>query len=136
MIKAYGNFVHCALSHRIDSIELVGDIVIRQGESLSLKAANNGTAIVVGKSQLRVDNGGRLSLVGLKLSDSIGSPAVHVEGELIATNCTFFSCRTRTNFVARYTKPALACSRPILPADLPCRCRATLPIVYRAMIGH
>ena len=111
MIKAYGNFVHCALSHRIDSIELVGDIVIRQGESLSLKAANNGTAIVVGKSQLRVDNGGRLSLVGLKLSDSIGSPAVHVEGELIATNCTFFSCRTRTNFVARYAKPALACSR-------------------------
>jgi hypothetical protein len=61
-----------------DVIELMGDLVVREGSSLRVVgvAGNPATRIVVGARQLRVDLGGKLELERVSVAHSDGGSKV------------------------------------------------------------
>lgn len=102
-----------------DPIELLGDIVIRAGESLMLKSvdAAQPATLVLGPSQLRVAVGGKLELEGVTLLGSTGGSAVRSEGETTIRGCSFERCVAGTNGVLRFTEanvPKGSADRPPL----------------------
>ena len=90
------------------SITLLGDIVVRQGESLTLGVASaslEGTltgTLVVNGAQIRVESGGELELVGLEVTMSFGGSAICNKGRLVVLNSTFSRCSASTNSVQRH----------------------------------
>jgi hypothetical protein len=89
-----------------DPIKLLGDIVVKAGESLTLKSfdATQSATLLLGPSQLRVALGGQLELEGLTLLGSRGGSAVRSEGEVTIRNCRFESCVAATNAILRYAE--------------------------------
>ena len=86
-----------------EPIELVGDISVRPGQFLSLRAAQGMAAqLQVGKRQIRVAKGGKLELVGITVSNSVGGSAIFNEGRLEVTNTTFVGCAATSNVVTRF----------------------------------
>jgi hypothetical protein len=89
----------------IEAVELTGDVVVREGISLTIEASH--TLLVVGPSRLQVEAGGRLELVRLSVVDSIGPAIVTLGGEVRAVNCTFERCVGNTNMVVRSAEASL-----------------------------
>ena len=86
-----------------EPIELVGDIYVRSGQVLSLRAVEGASAqLILGKKQIRVAKGGRLELVGITVRDSVGGSAIYNEGRLELTNTSFTGCNATSNAVVRY----------------------------------
>jgi hypothetical protein len=87
----------------IEAIELIGDIVVGEGESFTLQASENAdAALILGKFQVRVATGGKLDIVRVKLSNATAGPALHIDGEVTAINSSFVDCMAGTNRVSRY----------------------------------
>jgi hypothetical protein len=100
-VRANAQTATVRLPSRIERIELVGDLVVRTGTFLRLEAETTAT-LVVGSRQLRVEQGGQLELVGITITDSVGSTALLSEGDVKAFNSSFTRCETRTNLVQRF----------------------------------
>jgi hypothetical protein len=92
------------LPSAIEAIELIGDIVVGEGESFTLQAGENAdAALILGKFQVRVATGGKLDIVRVKLSNATAGPALHIDGgEVTAINSSFVDCMAGTNRVSRY----------------------------------
>jgi hypothetical protein len=93
----------------VGAIQLVGDIVVREGSSLALRAEEGASAtLVLGKSQLRVEPGASLELIRIELVDAFGGgSALHVEGTASVVNGTFARCKSEANVLARYLEAAV-----------------------------
>jgi hypothetical protein len=89
------------LPGNLETIPMLGDIVVRAGEHLTLQAAP-ALSLAVGQWQLRVEAGGRLELLGVGLVGSVGSSAMIIEGEVAAANCTFSRGAADASVVMRY----------------------------------
>jgi hypothetical protein len=94
------------LPRAVGRIELIGDILVRVGETLILEieeaigiASSAATLVAVGKRQVQVEPGGKLAFVRMKLVDAVGGSALHNLGETSATNSTFERCSTSLNTV-------------------------------------
>ena len=89
-----------------DPIKLLGDIVVKAGESLTLTSfdVTQSATLLLGPSQLRVALGGQLELEGLTLLGSRGGSAVRSEGEVTVRNCNFERCVAATNAILRYAE--------------------------------
>jgi hypothetical protein len=96
---------------------LFGDLVVRKGESLRLEADDSTSLaiIVLGAHQLRVEAGGTLELVRVKLTRSTNSSAMRVSGQVVAVDSTFSDCVTGVSYIARYLEPTV----PAGPAGFP-----------------
>ena len=82
-------------SSSVGDIHLVGDVVVPSGYSIKLEsAADSNATISVGRRQIRVDQGGSLELVRVRIRDSYASSAMNVEGTMTARNSTFENCST------------------------------------------
>jgi hypothetical protein len=93
------------LPRTIDAVPLVGDLIVRTGQSLELVSPQIGAvAIHVGGHCILVERDGALALLRLELTDSWGSSAVHSEGILRVTNSTFSRCRTGISLVAKFVE--------------------------------
>jgi hypothetical protein len=85
------------------TIPLLGNIVVRAGESLKMQGDGALQAsLALGRWQLEVEAGGRLELLRLAIVDAVGSSAMAVFGEVMATNCTFSRCVSGPNFLSRF----------------------------------
>ncbi len=85
----------------IGSIVLTGDIVVFDGSSLTLEGAL-GTELVMGPWQLKVDRGGKLDLLRIRVVDTRGGgSALYSEGGVKVLNSSFERCVTSTNLVLR-----------------------------------
>jgi hypothetical protein len=82
-------------------VALLGDVVVRAGDSLVLEAELQSASLSVGRRQIRVERGGRLDLVRINIVDSVESSAVFSEGVLHLLNCTFERCVANSNVVNR-----------------------------------
>jgi predicted outer membrane repeat protein len=88
-------------------IELRADIVIRPGDVVVLngvRSDTNRTTILLGSRQIRVDRGGRLDLIRLAITGSIGGSALFSEGIVATINCSLVRNMAATNFVARFAE--------------------------------
>ena len=105
----------------IGSVRLLGDLLVRQGESLRLEAADDAALAIVqvGARQVRVEAGGSLELVRVKLTRSTGSAAMRVMGTVVAVDSTFSDCVTGVDFIYRYGESSTPPGP--LPAGLPAR---------------
>jgi hypothetical protein len=84
------------------TFQLLGNIVVRAGESLKMQGDGALQAsLALGRWQLVVEAGGRLELLGLAVVDAVGSSAMVVLGEVMATNCTFSRCVSGPNLLLR-----------------------------------
>jgi hypothetical protein len=87
------------------TIQLLGNIVVRAGESLKMQGDGALQAsLALGRWQLVVEAGGRLELLGLAVVDAVGSSAMVVFGEVMATNCTFSRCVSGPNLLLRFAE--------------------------------
>jgi hypothetical protein len=93
-----------------DGLTLLGDVVVRAGDTLVLEAEpqSESALLCVGRRQLRVERGGRLDLVRVHVVDSIDSSAVFSEGQLHLLNCTFERCVANTNIISRVAEGLVA----------------------------
>ena len=80
---------------------LLGDVIVRAGDTLVLEAEVESALLSVGRRQIRVESGGSLDLVRINIVDSVESSAVFSEGTLRLLNCTFERCVANTNVVSR-----------------------------------
>ena len=81
-------------------IRLIGDVIVRDGARLLIKG--NGNTLLVGNHQVRVRVGGELRLDNLTIAESQLSPALVVEGHVVAVHTTFRDCSSRVNGVTAY----------------------------------
>jgi hypothetical protein len=100
------------------TVRLLGDLVVRKGEHLRLEADEDASlaTIVVGAQQLRVEAGGTLELVRVKLTRSTGSTAMRISGRVVAVDSTFSGCVTGVDMVSRYMEPTVPSGRGRFPA--------------------
>jgi hypothetical protein len=104
------------LTRTIGTVQLLDDLVVREGESLRLEADDDTLAtIVVGARQLRVEAGGMLELVRVKLTNSTGSTAIGVRGRVVAVDSTFSDCVTEVSAVLRYLEAAVPTRAGVFP---------------------
>ena len=82
----------------IGSIELQGDVAVHSGGNLMLHGAEGCTFVVAGR-QLRVAQAGQLTLQGITLKGSTDGPAVLIEGDFRAVNCTFTNSVATKNYI-------------------------------------
>jgi hypothetical protein len=103
----------------IGSVRLLGDLLVRHGESLRLEADDDAALAIVqvGARQVRVEAGGSLELIRVNLTRSTGSAAMRVMGTVVAVGSTFSDCVTGVDFVMRYGEK----HTPPGPAGLPAR---------------
>jgi hypothetical protein len=104
-VRQDGMQTRLVLPHGLGRIELAGDILVRQGESLVIEteealASAATTVVVLGERQLRVEVDGKLTLVRTRLADSVGSSALLNQGEAVAMNATFERCSTGLSVVS------------------------------------
>jgi hypothetical protein len=86
-------------------IRLLSHVVVRAGESLTMQAdETSNTSLALGPWQIQVEAGGVLELLGLGVSDAVGSSAMVIFGEVTATNCTFSRCVAGPNVIVRYAE--------------------------------
>jgi hypothetical protein len=99
-------------------VRLVGDLVVRQGESLRLEADDDTllATIVVGAQQVRIEAGGTLELVRVKLTRSTSSAAMRISGRVVALDSTFTDCVTGVDVVSRYMEPTVPPGPGRIPA--------------------
>ena len=97
----------------LDGIKLLGDVVVRAGDTLVLEAELQSALLIVGRRQLRVERGGKLDLVRINLVDSVESSAVYSDGALHLLNCTFERCVVSTNFVTRVAEGLVPSNTPL-----------------------
>jgi hypothetical protein len=65
----------------LSAIELIGDIVIGDGELFSLQADQNAdVALILGNHQIRVASGGKLSVVRVTLSNATAGATLVIVG--------------------------------------------------------
>ena len=104
-----GTNITVRLAHTTGAVRLLGDLVVRQGESLRLEAddAASLATVVVGAQQLRVEAGGTLELVRVKLTRSTGSVAMRISGLVVAFDGTFSDCVTGVDLISRYMEPTV-----------------------------
>ena len=103
------------LPSHVGAIELIGDIVVHNGEDVRLTGAQQGTELHVGGRQLRIDRGGALELDHLVLTASIGSSAVFALGVLAISNCTLSDAVAGATVILRYMEslvPAGSLAQP------------------------
>ena len=103
------------LPSHVGAIELIGDIVVHNGEDVRLAGAQQGTEVHVGGRQLRIDRGGALELDHLVLTASIGSSAVSASGVLAISNCTLSDAVAGATVILRFMEslvPAGSLAQP------------------------
>ena len=76
-------------------IELLGDIVVRNGQQVTF--AGNLNTLRLRDRQVRVEHGGELVLEAVIVTDSSGSSAILVEGKLVLRSSTVRNCTARMN---------------------------------------
>ena len=91
---------------RTDSIELIGDITVRAGESLRIEGEGDPLRpiMTIDSRQLRVEKGGSLELVRLCIEGSTGGSAIFSEGSVVISNCTVRRCVVTSNVVGRFAE--------------------------------
>jgi hypothetical protein len=106
------------LARATGTVHLLGDLVVRHGESLRLEADDDASlaTVVIGAQQLRVEAGGTLELVRVKLTRSTGSAALRVSGQVIAVDSTFSDCVTGVDVVVRYMEATVPPGPDGIPA--------------------
>ena len=92
------------MPHGMPSVNLLSDIVVRNGETLAIHAEPTSPSLAIGRWQIHVEAGGQLQLLGLSLVDAVGGAAMVVRGEVSATNASFSRCVAGPNLVMRYVE--------------------------------
>ncbi len=93
-----------------EAIELVSDILVREGEFLRIESPlTSPVTLILRSRRLRVESGGRLDLYALKLADSVGGSAVvSTGGDVRAKNCTFARCATSASSISMLAEDSVA----------------------------
>ncbi len=86
----------------VGAFELVGDFVVAEGEMVTLQGLGTATELLIGGRQLRVDRGGKLTLVDLVLSAAVGGSAVAAAGEVALLRAMVAGCSGGINVVLRF----------------------------------
>jgi hypothetical protein len=88
-----------------EPIELVSDILVRDGEFLRVESPPSAPVTLTLRShRLRVENAGKLEVCALILADSIGGSAIVSTGDVRAENCTFARCITSMSLLLRFAE--------------------------------
>ena len=85
------------LAPDIAAIDLLTDLVVRSGELALIGSTRN--TIRVGDMQLRVRAGGKLTIEGLTLAQSVVSPALEVQGTARVIRSIIQDCSTSMNIL-------------------------------------
>jgi hypothetical protein len=96
-----GRSVTVTLPSTSGGVKLLGDVVVRAGDTLRLESALQASLLSVGRSQIRVESKGTLELVRVHVIDSVETSAVFSEGSLHLVNCTFERCVASMNVINR-----------------------------------
>ena len=80
-------------------VALLSDLVVKSGQRVVL--IGNGITLKLGERQVRVQPGATLDLQQITIADSIGSPALFVQGKLTASRSILRKCSTAMNALSK-----------------------------------
>ena len=89
------------LPSNVGPIQLVGPLFVREGETLTLQSSGSSTQLQLGEATLHVGRGGKLALIQINVTDSVGGSAIFAAGEVVFVNTTVERCTATANLVLR-----------------------------------